>query len=133
MTDFAIEKISDMFQRNQLKTDEAYVHSGKNESQSLYSSRDRKITHFDHLVDATKSHCKILIKTYRQKNSKVREDAPPNYFEIDPEPLIYQKKEFDKINMKEFELNDKNIFNDATNKINDDYKRITNEIIEQTS
>ena len=116
-----------------LKTDEAYVHSGKNESQSLYSSRDRKITHFDHLVDATKSHCKILIKTYREKNAKVREDAPPNYFEIDPEPLIYQKKEFDKINMKEFELNDKNIFNDATNKINDDYKRITNEIIEQTS
>ena len=35
--------------------------------------------------------------------------------------------------MKEFELNDKNIFNDAKNKINDDYKRITNEIIEQTS
>ena len=118
---------------NKLKTDEAYVHSGKNESQSLYSSRDRKITHFDHLVDATKSHCKILIKTYREKNAKVREDAPPNYFEIDPEPLIYQKKEFDKINMKEFELNDKNIFNDATNKINDDYKLILNEIIEQTS
>ena len=63
----------------------------------------------------------------------MREDTPPKYFEIDPEPLVYQKKEFDKINMKEFELNDKNIFNDATNKINDDYKRITNEIIEQTS
>jgi len=129
----SLEILKNSFLRK-LKADEMYVHSGKNESESLYSSRDRKIKHFNNLVKSVKGLSNVLIKKYRQTNSKYREDkAPPKFFDTEPIPLDFEIDEFDDINLEDYELDDKNIFSNSKLKITEDYKHLTAKILEKTS
>jgi hypothetical protein len=92
---------------------ELIVLTGRSIMDNHYSERDRLIKGFADDVKAVKGQAKIDIKTFREVNSKVREDPPPKYFSKEPASLVFKIEGFVEINMKDFEIDTENIFQRA--------------------
>ena len=65
-------------------------------------------------------------------NAKKREDDPPKFFDKEPAALVFKKREFIKINIKDLDIDPKNTFIDAKLSIAKEYDQLNTEIDEKT-